>query len=121
MATAVPSKFQQFLNHPAGPKTIHFWAPLGKWALVIAGLADINRPVEKISVQQSVALAATGLIWSRYSTQIIPKNWSLFTVNLFVGATGIYQLARIYNHRQEQAATGSVAAVADKSKPEPIS
>lgn len=36
-----------------GPKTIHFWAPMFKWGLVIAGLADINRPVEKVSLFQS--------------------------------------------------------------------
>ena len=42
------------------------------------------------------ALAATGVIWSRYSLVITPKNWSLFGVNMFVGAIGIYQLSRIY-------------------------
>ena len=36
-----------------GPKTVHFWAPMFKWGLVIAGLADINRPVEKVSIFQS--------------------------------------------------------------------
>ena len=36
-----------------GPKTVHFWAPMFKWGLVIAGLADINRPVEKVSLFQS--------------------------------------------------------------------
>ena len=103
------SAFQKFLNHPAGnphiqkllsyfkgPKTIHFWAPVAKWALVIAGLGDIQRPVEKVSLPQSTSLAATGLIWARYSLVIIPKNWSLFSVNLFVGFTGLYQLGRIW-------------------------
>ena len=33
--------------------------------LVIAGLGDVNRPAEKLSVGQAGALAATGLIWSR--------------------------------------------------------
>ena len=70
--------------------------------LVIAGLADLSRPVEKVSVFQSTALAATGLIWSRYSLVIIPKNWNLFSVNIFVGGTGIYQLYRIFRYRQQQ-------------------
>eukprot|EP00960_Hanusia_phi_P076804 768612-Hanusia_phi.AAC.5 len=56
MATA---RLQAFWNHPAGPKTIHFWAPTFKWGLVIAGLADLNRPVEKVSTaQQSGVLGA---------------------------------------------------------------
>ncbi|XP_013414173.1 mitochondrial pyruvate carrier 2 isoform X2 [Lingula anatina] len=98
---AVPAKFQPFWNHEAGPKTIFFWAPTFKWALVIAGLADVARPAEKLSVRQAGALAATGLIWSRYSMVIIPKNWNLFSVNIFVAITGIYQLQKIYFYRQE--------------------
>jgi uncharacterized membrane protein len=47
-----------------------------------------------------IALAATGLIWARYSLVIIPKNYSLFTVNLFVAGTGMTQLFRIFNYRQ---------------------
>lgn len=91
---------QAFLNHPAGPKTIFFWAPAFKWALVIAGIADVNRPAHKLSVRQSGALAATGMIWSRYSLVITPKNWNLFSVNIFVACTGLYQLARIWRYRQ---------------------
>ncbi|KAL4233404.1 Mitochondrial pyruvate carrier 2 [Mactra antiquata] len=83
-----------------GPKTIFFWAPTMKWALVIAGIGDIARPAEKLSITQSTALAATGIIWSRYSLVIIPKNYNLFFVNLFVAATGLYQLGRIYNYQQ---------------------
>ena len=81
--------FTKFLNHPAGPKTIHFWAPTMKWGLVAAGLADLNRPAEDISLAQSAALSSTGLIWSRYATQITPVNYNLLGVNLFVAATGI--------------------------------
>lgn len=62
--------------------------------LVIASIGDLTRPAEKLSISQSSALAATGVIWARYSLVIIPKNWSLFSVNVFVGATNIYQLSR---------------------------
>lgn len=54
---AMSSAFKSFLNHPAGPKTIFFWAPAMKWSLVIAGLGDIGRPVEKLSLTQNIALA----------------------------------------------------------------
>ncbi|KAK4299907.1 hypothetical protein Pmani_027861 [Petrolisthes manimaculis] len=98
----VPPKFQPFWNHPAGPKTVFFWAPCFKWGLVIAGLGDLTRPAEKLSASQSGALAATGTIWSRYSLVIYPRNWNLFAVNVFVACTGIYQLLRIYKYRQSQ-------------------
>ncbi|XP_054714884.1 mitochondrial pyruvate carrier 2-like [Uloborus diversus] len=96
----VPAKLQPLWNHAAGPKTVFFWAPGFKWALVIAGIGDMARPAEKLSPSQSTALAATGIIWSRYSMVIIPKNWSLFSVNIFVALTGLYQLSRIYKYRQ---------------------
>ncbi|KAI6121768.1 UPF0041-domain-containing protein [Pisolithus sp. B1] len=95
-ASAVPSKFSAFLNHPAaGPKTVFFWAPMMKWCLVAAGLKDLDRPAEKLSVSQNVALACTGFIWVRYSFVITPVNYSLAAVNFFVGSTGLAQLGRI--------------------------
>ncbi|KAF2885512.1 hypothetical protein ILUMI_20662 [Ignelater luminosus] len=96
----VPTKFQPLWNHPAGPKTIFFWAPAFKWGLVIAGIGDLARPADKLSVPQSAALAATGVIWSRYSLVIIPKNYSLFSVNVFVATTQLYQLYRAFRHQQ---------------------
>ncbi|KAG8185856.1 hypothetical protein JTE90_004398 [Oedothorax gibbosus] len=96
----VPAKLQPLWSHPAGPKTIFFWAPAFKWSLVIAGISDMARPAEKLSLSQSTALTATGIIWSRYSMVIIPKNYSLFSVNVFVALTGLYQLSRIYTYRQ---------------------
>jgi len=95
----VPDKLRPLWNHEAGPKTVFFWAPAMKWSLVIAALGDISRPVEKVSASQTTALAATGVIWSRYSMVIIPKNWSLFSVNLFVAGTNLYQLSRVARHK----------------------
>ncbi|KAI1885089.1 hypothetical protein AGOR_G00216600 [Albula goreensis] len=98
----LPAKLRPVYNHPAGPKTVFFWAPMFKWGLVLAGLADMTRPAEKLSTSQSAVLTATGLIWSRYSLVIIPKNWNLFAVNFFVGAAGSSQLFRIWKYKQEQ-------------------
>lgn len=38
----------------AGPKTVFFWAPLMKWGLVAAGLKDLSRPADKLSLSQNV-------------------------------------------------------------------
>ncbi|KAA1471877.1 UPF0041-domain-containing protein [Dentipellis sp. KUC8613] len=110
-ASAGASKFQQFMNHPAGPKTVFFWAPMMKWCLVAAGLKDLGRPAENLSVSQNLALAATGVIWVRYSLVITPVNYSLAAVNMFVGLTGIGQLARIANYRFSQEAAAKEAKV----------
>ncbi|KAJ7755719.1 mitochondrial pyruvate carrier [Mycena maculata] len=98
-ASAGASKLTAFMNHPAGPKTVFFWAPMMKWCLVAAGLKDLSRPAEKLSVSQNLALTATGFIWVRYSFVIIPVNHSLAAVNFFVGLSGLTQLARIANYR----------------------
>ncbi|RMX55680.1 hypothetical protein pdam_00018730 [Pocillopora damicornis] len=95
----LPRKLVPFWKAPAGPQTIFFWAPAFKWGLVFAGIADLARPADKLSPSQSTALAATGLIWARYSLVIIPKNWLLFSVNIGLGITGINQLCRIAYYR----------------------
>lgn len=66
------SRLQAFWNHPAGPKTIHFWAPTFKWGISLANIADFSRPAELVSYPQQTAVTATGLIWSRFATQITP-------------------------------------------------
>merc|ERR1712032_1677413 len=86
----------------AGPKTIHFWAPTFKWGISLANVADFSSPVENVSVPQQCAVALTGIIWSRFSTQIRPINYNLMTVNLFMGMTGLYQLYRVARHEMSQ-------------------
>lgn len=73
---------------------VHFWAPTFKWGISIANIADFAKPPEKISYPQQIAVTATGLIWSRYSLVITPKNWNLFSVNVAMAGTGLYQLSR---------------------------
>lgn len=72
---------------------------------MLAGLSDIKRPADRISIPQSASLTATGAIWSRYSLVIIPKNWNLFSVNIFVCITGFYQLARALKHKYSATST----------------
>lgn len=45
-----------------------------KWAIVIAGISDLARPAEKLSLTQNGALMATGAIWTRWCLIIKPRN-----------------------------------------------
>lgn len=54
------------LRRYADTASVFFWAPMMKWALVLAGIKDLTRPAEKLSFSQNLALAATGMIWVRY-------------------------------------------------------
>lgn len=73
-APPAQSKVAQLWNSPVGPKTVHFWAPIMKWGLVLAGAADFARPAESLSLTQNAALMATGLIWTRWCFVIKPRN-----------------------------------------------
>ena len=79
-------------EHPAGPFTIHFWAPTAKWLISAANIADVNRPVEKMSAPQQTAVAVTGVIWARYGFDVRPVNYNLSLVNGVMACTGIYHL-----------------------------
>ncbi|ODQ56163.1 UPF0041-domain-containing protein, partial [Saitoella complicata NRRL Y-17804] len=90
------SAFSSFWNGPTGPRTVHFWAPVMKWGLVIAGASDFARPAEQLSLSQNAALVATGTIWTRWSMIIKPKNMMLASVNCLLATVGSIQLARIF-------------------------
>ncbi|CAO3608843.1 unnamed protein product [Mucor hiemalis] len=99
-SVATQSLFNRFLNSPAGPKTIHFWAPTFKWGLVIAGLSDLKRPADQLSLSQNLTLGVTGLIWTRYGFVVKPKNYIIVAVNFCVFLTATAQVGRIINYRQ---------------------
>ncbi|EOO01624.1 putative upf0041 domain protein [Phaeoacremonium minimum UCRPA7] len=104
------SWFKRMWDSPIGLKTVHFWAPVMKWALVIAGIADFARPAEKLSLTQNAALTATGTIWTRWCLIIKPKNYLLAAVNFFLAGVGIVQCTRILLWQQSQ--KNSLPAVA---------
>ncbi|SPO03747.1 related to FMP43 Found in Mitochondrial Proteome [Cephalotrichum gorgonifer] len=97
------SWFKRMWDSPVGLKTVHFWAPVMKWCLVIAGISDFARPVEKLSLTQNLALTATGIIWTRWCLIIKPKNYLLAAVNFFLGCVGLVQVSRIALHKPNPA------------------
>ena len=129
------------VNHPAGPFTVHFWAPTFKWMLSVSNIADFDRPVsqlpptrrvfccpqiswgshsnnlqvENMSTMQQTALCATGFIWSRYATVITPVNYNLMAVNITLAATGTYQLYRKISYEMTGGSAQEAAAVAPRA------
>ncbi|KAK3990294.1 hypothetical protein QBC44DRAFT_325401 [Cladorrhinum sp. PSN332] len=101
-AAAESSWAKKFWNSETGPKTVHFWAPMMKWGLVIAGISDFARPAESLSLTQNGALTTTGLIWTRWCLIIKPRNIPLAAVNFFLAVVGIIQCSRIGMYHQEQ-------------------
>ncbi|CAG8098544.1 unnamed protein product [Penicillium olsonii] len=104
------STFQRLWNSPVGVKTVHFWAPVMKWCLVIAGISDFARPAEKLSLTQNAALMGTGAIWTRWCMIIKPRNVLLAAVNFFLGCVGAVQVTRIFMWQRSQDGTVAEAA-----------
>jgi len=73
-----------------------------KWGLVLAGVADLTRPAESLSLSQNLALMATGAIWTRWCFIIKPQNIFLATVNFFLFCVGGTQVSRILLWRKSQ-------------------
>lgn len=117
--TPSASWLKKMWDSPIGIKTVHFWAPVMKWSIVLAGVSDFYRPAEKLSLTQNLALTCTGLIWTRWCFVIKPRNLLLATVNFFLGLVGVVQVSRIlvYKYKTDQNSTqieGPVEAVVSK-------
>lgn len=82
---------------PAGPFTVHFWAPMSKWLISGASFLELDRPTEKISLAQYSALTLTGLFFSRYSLLVVPINYNLSAVNVALFGSSAWHLGRKIN------------------------
>merc|ERR1719217_128613 len=67
---------------PAGPFSVHFWAPMSKWFISGASFLELDRPTDKVSLTLYSALTLTGLFFTRYALLVTPINYVLCSVNL---------------------------------------
>lgn len=79
---------------PAGPFTVHFWAPMSKWFISGASFMELDRPTDKISLPQYTALTLTGLFFSRYALLVAPINYTLCSVNIALFGSSAWHLGR---------------------------
>ena len=86
MYPLLPTFARPAWNHPAGPKTVFFWAPTIKWCLVGAGLADLARPADKLSVYQVISFFSFLTASQRF----------FFFFFLLGGGGGIQKIWRVY-------------------------
>ena len=79
---------------PAGPFTVHFWAPMSKWLISGASFLDLDRPTDKVSLSQYTALTLTGFFFSRYAMLVTPINYLLCSVNIALFGSSAWHLGR---------------------------
>ncbi|XP_017026023.1 mitochondrial pyruvate carrier 2-like [Drosophila kikkawai] len=98
----VPRLMRPLWLSPTGPRTVFFWGPVVKWCVVLAGLGDVfNRPPHLISKRQTLVLAFSGALWSRWSMIIRPKNHSFMLCNAFLSVSQCLLLWRSMNHNPD--------------------
>ncbi|KAF0310766.1 Mitochondrial pyruvate carrier 2 [Amphibalanus amphitrite] len=93
----VPARLRPLWEHPCGRVPGLHWIHLGQVRLT-------RTACHTVAPQSPV----------RYSLVIIPKNWSLFAVNFFVGLSGTFQLAKVLRYQmslKEQEQKDSAAVV----------
>ena len=89
-ASFLPESVKTFLAHPAGPFTVFFWAPTCKWAITFTNIGEFSKPAETISAKQQIAILTTAAIWCKYALAVIPVNYNMMIVNVFMGMTANY-------------------------------
>jgi len=91
-------------------------APAWKWGLAVVPLtaALTGKPsIEKIDLNNSMALAGTGAIWAYYSLLVRPKSIGLFSVSVALVLSNGWNVARRikYDQEQKRLAEGGAPAV----------
>ena len=71
--------FSKFMSSPVGPRTVHFWGPACNWALVLAALADANKPPELISRNVTTVLMFYSILFMRFAWRVQPRNLLLLS------------------------------------------
>jgi hypothetical protein len=86
-------------------------------AIVPLTAAITGKPsIEKVDLNNAMALAGTGAIWAYYSLLVRPRSIGLFSVSVALVLSNGWQVARRFKYDQEQKrlAAGGAPVITDK-------
>ncbi|CAL5002260.1 unnamed protein product [Urochloa decumbens] len=86
--------FKAFLNSPVGPKTTHFWGPVSNWGIILASVADTQKPPEMISGNMTGVLCVYSALFVRFAWMVRPRNYFLMATHSCNECVQLYQLSR---------------------------
>lgn len=103
-----------FVNSPVGPRTIHFWGPVANWGFVVAGIADMNKPMESVSQTMTFTLCAYSCMFMRFAWRVTPRNYILFACHACnFTAQSVLLSKKILWQRQQNATEQSTNGLTD--------
>ncbi|CAO2210892.1 unnamed protein product [Urochloa humidicola] len=91
---AMSAAFKAFLNSPVGPKTTHFWGPVSNWGIILASVADTQKPPEMISGNMTGVLCVYSALFVRFAWMVRPRNYFLMATHSCNECVQLYQLSR---------------------------
>eukprot|EP01066_Platyproteum_vivax_P012072 Platyproteum_vivax@DN5480_c0_g1_i2.p1 len=74
--------------------TTHFWGPVANWGFVIAGLSDMQKSPEIISLNMTSVLCVYSCLFMRFAWMVQPRNLLLFACHFCNEAVQLTQLTR---------------------------
>ena len=110
---AATSKLASLFNSPVGPRTIHFWGPLANWGFVVAGLLDMNKPLELVSERMTFTLMCYSGMFMRFAYRVQPRNYMLFACHAANASAQGFLLARKLAFNKQQACAQSAITAKD--------
>jgi hypothetical protein len=82
--------------------TTHFWGPVANWGFVVAGLADSQKPAERISPNMTAAMCIYSLLFMRFAWAIQPRNYILFACHVSNEVVQLNQMRRYVTWKHGQ-------------------
>jgi hypothetical protein len=72
---------------------------VANWGLVLAGIMDLKKPAEAISVNMTGVLCGYSLLFMRFAWMVTPRNYLLLSCHICNEAVQGYQLQRALKHQ----------------------
>jgi len=108
-APAGQSAFMRWVNSETGPKTVHFYGPLANWGLVLAAIADMNKPAENISPNMTAVMMIYSGLFMRFAWMVKPRNFLLLACHATNECAQTVQMARYQSWASANPTTQSKA------------
>ena len=81
-------------NGPTGLRTVHAWGPIANWGIVLAAIADMNKPAELISPNMTGVMIVYSGLFMRFAWMVRPRNYLLLACHATNECAQLIQMGR---------------------------
>ena len=86
--------FLSWANGPTGLRTVHAWGPIANWGIVLAAIADMNKPAELISPNMTGVMIVYSGLFMRFAWMVRPRNYLLLACHATNECAQLIQMGR---------------------------